>query len=135
MDGQPVLRTPASTDTSPIDYASALASAARVPTIEEVRSYYARMVKPLVEYLEPKLTEVQVEQIHGYLSDGEGARWQAFEEVEARYLARLSEEDRKRFAWDESVARNAVSSHIKRRVLSTEQARYFPYGRRYHEQR
>ncbi len=133
--GPSIVPAPASTDTSPIDYASALTSAARVPTIEEVRSYYVRMVKPLVENLEPKLTEVQVEQIHGYLKDGEGARVLAFEDVEARYLARLSEEDRKRFAWDQSVAYNTVSSHIKRRVLSTEQARYFPYGRRYHEQK
>ena len=102
-------------------------------TFADVNRVLGQLVNPLVEGVEPALTEQQKSALANYITDGDGRRWLEKVETLNRYRERLSTGDIARIDLMEAEEFSKLMAHIRQSVLTLEQLKFFPYGRRYRE--
>lgn len=96
---------------------------------EDIDRAYRRLVQSQVSDLEPELTERQAQTIQAYLSTGSGKDWLDTRDAIERFLLQLPDAEQARLVQRDAELENDVRTFIKNAVLTSEQLRYFPYGK------
>ena len=119
----------------PASLDDALAQAVTQISPTRAHASYVRLVGPLLSDLEPSISEDQEKEIEQYLLNGRGRTWLQYRIALDDLSGGLDEVDRTELNRSEAAAFNELREHLAQDVLTSDQRRYFPYGRRYHEQR
>lgn len=109
----------------------AISRARRERHPEDIRRFYRQLLSAQLTDLDPELTASQIQSIEAYLSTGSGKEWLDVRDAYDRYFQKLPEAEQARLALRDTELEGDVRNYIKSVVLSPDQLRYFPYGKKH----